>query len=67
MKKQEKQEPIKGTDMEMINILQGTVSVCEESFNRAREYARHEEIRLEKARTRLDNYAKYGDPDYEVE
>ena len=69
MKKQhqEKQEPVKGTDVGMINILQGTVSVCFESVNRAQEYVRHEQIRLEKAIKRLDNYKEYGDPDYGME
>lgn len=67
MKKQqpEPQQPVKGTDPEMINILKGTVEVRTVALNRAKEYVRDAEIKLEDAQKRLENYEKYGDPDYE--
>lgn len=65
MRKQVKQQPVRKIDPEMLNILCGTVEVRSAALQRAREYVRDAEIKLETAQRRLNNYEKHGDPDYD--
>lgn len=51
-------------DPEMIEILQGVVDTWQHGEDRAKEYVRHQQMKKEHAKKRLDNYMKYGDPDY---
>lgn len=63
--KNQEQQPVRKIDPEMLNILAGTVEVRSAGLQRAREYVRDAEIKLETAQRRLTNYEKHGDPDYD--